>query len=93
MRVVFINFLSLPFPQNLETQFSTLRSLMDPLHLAAAAWAVKEPIDSEDEGAESVGEATTDLCASQNTAVQERYSVIERAMRNMRETLESSLAE
>ncbi len=66
---------------------------MDPLHIAAAAWAVKEPIDSEDEGAESVGGATTDLCVSQSTSVQERYSVIESAMRNMRETLESSLAE
>ena len=75
--------------QVLETEFSSLRSLMDPLHLSVAAWMVREPIDSEAEEEEE----EDDECVKENDLVQQRYQVVEKALRDLREELESSLAE
>ena len=77
--------------QVLETEFSSLRSLMDPLHLSVAAWMVREPIDSEAEEEEE--EEEDDECVKENDLAQQRYQVVEKALRDLREELESSLAE
>ena len=63
---------------------------MDPLNLSAAAWMVREPVDSECEDEEGEGR---DECFQENERVQQRYLDIERGLKNLREELESSLAE
>ncbi len=75
--------------QALENEFSSLRSLMDPLNMSAAAWTVREPLDSESEdNGDTVDQYTTEY-----ELVQQRYSKVEQSMKHLRETLESSLAE
>ena len=73
----------------MESEFSELRSLMDPLHMTVAAWSVREPTDSEAEEEEG-GE---DECVIEKEKAQKRYEAIQESLRSLREELESSLAE
>ena len=67
--------------------------------MAVAAWSVREPTDSEEEevgvaGGEEVGVAGgEDQCVKEKDAVQERYEQVQESLRQLREELESSLAE
>ena len=57
--------------------------------MSAAAWTVRDPLDSESEDTDD----TTDQYMAENEQIQERYLKVEQAMHDLRENLESSLAE